>query len=200
MSDLLPNTFSPQPRRGLLGSWDRFVGPGATATENILILSVPIVAVVLLLVYVTQKPVTWTPLQTVLAALLALDMAGGVVANATSAAKRWYHRPGQTARHHLAFVAVHAVQLLIVSLAFRDADWDYFAITYGYLMVAAFVIVCVPLYLRRSLALLLYMVALGLQVYIFIPMPGLEWFLPVFYLKLLVSHLPYETAFTPMPG
>ncbi|MBZ0276137.1 MAG: hypothetical protein K8I60_08335 [Anaerolineae bacterium] len=197
MSVLHSTDSVPQPRAGLLGSWDRFIGPGATTAENILILGVPLVAAALLLIYAASKPLAWTPLQTFLAALLALDMTGGVVTNAATAAKRWYHRPGQTARHHLGFVSVHAAQLLIVSLAFRDADWGYFVLTYGYLMVASFIIVNMPLYLQRPVSLLAYMLVVGLGGYLLTPTPGMEWFLPVFYLKLLVSHLPYETPFKP---
>lgn len=31
--------------------------------------------------------------------------------------------------------------------------------------------------------------------YLFVPTPGLEWFLPLFFLKLLASHLLNETAY-----
>ncbi|EDX84502.1 hypothetical protein S7335_2199 [Synechococcus sp. PCC 7335] len=33
--------------------------------------------------------------------------------------------------------------------------------------------------------------------YLLIPTPGLEWLLPLFFLKLLVSHLLNETAYLP---
>jgi len=32
------------------------------------------------------------------------------------------------------------------------------------------------------------------------PIPGLEWFLPIFHLKLLVSHLIKEAPFRPAAG
>ena len=37
--------------------------------------------------------------------------------------------------------------------------------------------------------------ALLINFYLLPPAPGLEWFLPVFFLKLLVSHLPKEAPF-----
>jgi hypothetical protein len=36
-----------------------------------------------------------------------------------------------------------------------------------------------------------------LSLYALAPPPGMEWFLPLFYLKLLVSHLPPEHACRP---
>jgi hypothetical protein len=50
----------------------------------------------------------------------------------------------------------------------------------------------VPLYLRRPVALAVYAGVLLISIYV-LPQPeGLEWFLPLFCLKLLVSHLPKE--------
>jgi hypothetical protein len=56
-----------------------------------------------------------------------------------------------------------------------------------------------PLYLKRPVALGLYVVALLLSLYAFDVPAGLAWFLPVFYLKLLVSHLLPEAPFAPGP-
>ncbi len=197
MSTVLPGDPLPQPRSGLLGAWDSFIGPGATAAENILILAVSIAGTVLLLVYQANRQLNWTPLQVALVALLSLDLLGGVVANTTTATKRWYHRPGQTARDHLGFIAVHFIHLLLVAVLFRETDWGYFAVTYAYLMGAALVILRVPLYLQRPVAFSMYLGGVALGLYVFTPSLGLEWFLPVFYLKLLVGHLVIETPFAP---
>ena len=197
MPTVLPDDPLPQPRSDLLGAWDSFIGPGATAAENMLILTVSIAGAILLLIYNANRQLNWTPLQVALVALLALDLLGGVVANATTATKRWYHRPGQTNRNHLGFVAVHFIHPLLVALLFRATDWGYFAVTYAFLMAAAVVIMRVPLYLQRPVAFSMYLGGVALGLYVFTPSLGLEWFLPVFYLKLLVGHLVIETPFAP---
>jgi hypothetical protein len=128
---------------------------------------------------------------------LAADLIGGVITNATSSAKRWYHRRGQTNIHHLMFIAVHALQLFLVAWFFRDGDWTFFVTVYVYLLLAALLILNVPLYLQRPFAMLLFVDALLLNAYLFEPVAGLEWFLPVFFLKLIVCHLLPEYPFQP---
>jgi hypothetical protein len=129
---------------------------------------------------------------------MALDLAGGVIANATTAAKRWYHRDGQRWWDHIGFVAVHLYPFLVAWL-FRGGDWGYALLTYGFLLLAAGAIVAVPLYLQRATALALYMAGLTLALVVVVPTPGLAWFLPLLYLKLLVSHLVREAPFRPNP-
>ncbi|MDB9528690.1 hypothetical protein PN498_22045 [Oscillatoria sp. CS-180] len=51
--------------------------------------------------------------------------------------------------------------------------------------------------LQRPIALGLYGLALIGDRYLLTPTPGLEWFLPLFFLKLLISHLLNETAYPP---
>ncbi|MCU0513088.1 MAG: hypothetical protein MUE40_11005 [Anaerolineae bacterium] len=190
----------PNPGRGLAGLVDRFIGPGATRAEVALQAGAGLAAVALLLAYRAAAELPWTAVQTIIAALLALDMAGGVVTNASAAAKRWYHRPGQGARQHLLFIAAHGVQLLLVLAFFRPGDGLYVAVAYGYLLVCAAGIVALPRYLQRPAAMLAWMGGLLLSLYGLPPVAGLEWFLPVFYLKLLVCHLLREDPFTPPPA
>ncbi|MEM9089805.1 MAG: hypothetical protein AAGC93_13785 [Cyanobacteria bacterium P01_F01_bin.53] len=122
-------------------------------------------------------------------------MPGGVLANATNTAKRRYHRPGQGWRQHLSFVAIHLFHIGAVALFFRGGDWLFFGGVSAYLLVAAGLILSVPLYLQRSVVLGLYGLSLLGSLYLLSPTPGLEWFLPLFFLKLLVSHLLRETAY-----
>jgi hypothetical protein len=184
----------PQPRQGALGAWDKFVGPGATSSEEWLqLLGGGVLAGILgLLIYLQRD----TPIQSLVAALLALDLTGGIITNATSAAKRWYHRAGQDGlRAHLPFVAVHGLHVLVVAAGFRGMDWGFLAGGYGYLLLATLLILATPLYLQRPMRLFCGGLLLGM--YGFTPTPGLEWFIPFFYLKLLVSHLVKEAPFTP---
>jgi hypothetical protein len=193
-----PNFFiPPEPRRGFLGEWDKFVGPGQTRAEFWLVIIPSVLAGLALTVYAHWKVLPWNVWQYLVAALLALDLMGGVITNATSAAKRWYHRDGQGRRQHVSFVAVHAAQLFLVAWLFRGMDWPYFAAFYGYLMAASLIIVFAPLYLQRPVALLLVVGAVLLENYVFSATPGMEWFVTVFFLKLLVSHLLKEIPYPP---
>jgi len=186
-----------EPREGMLGELDKFIGPGATRAELVLQFGVALLAPILLIVYVTQNDLNWTPLQLIVGAIIALDMAGGVVTNATSAAKRWYHREGQGFRQHFIFVLIHVLQPFLVVVFFRPDDWTFLAVVYGYLLLSSLLIMAMPLYLQRPVAMTLLMGAFLIHSYVLTPTAGLEWFIPLFYTKLLISHLLPETAYTP---
>lgn len=187
----------PAPRKGLLGALDRFIGPGATRAEVVLQLVPSVLAAIAAPTYALRLPIAWTPWQLGLIGLFGFDLVGGVLTNATNAAKRWYHRPGQGWQQHLSFVAIHLFHIGAVALFFRGGDWAFFGSASAYLLVAAGLILSVPLYLQRPVALGLYGLSLMGSFYLLTPTPGLEWFLPLFFLKLLVSHLLHETAYGP---
>ena len=186
----------PEPRSGLAGAWDKFVGPGQTTAEFWLGMIPGFLAGIAAPAYALYNQLGWSTVQLIIAALFAFDLTGGVIVNASSSAKRWYHRPGQDIKHLLGFTAVHIHPLLIAWL-WRGSDWAYFGTTYGYLLLAALLILKMPLYLQRPFAMLLYLGGLLLSLYILAPTAGLEWFLPFFYLKLLVCHLLKEAPFRP---
>ena len=187
--------IAPPPRAGLAGEWDKFVGPGQTRAELWLILVPAVLAGIAAPWYAVHAGLGWAPLQLAIAALLALDLAGGVITNATATAKRWYHRPGQGWRQQLAFVAAHALHLGLAAWLLRDADWLYFGVFYAYLLAASLIITRVRLYLQRPVALLLLSGGLLLDLYALPATPGLEWFMPILLLKLLVSHLLNEAPY-----
>ena len=189
----------PEPRPGLIGAWDKFIGPGATNAEQWLQWSGTLgLTAVLALINLNQRSdLNWSTLQWIVFLLLAFDISGGILTNATSAAKRWYHRAGQRFSDHFGFVAIHAVHLAAVAWFFRDGDWLYFVVFYGWLLLGTAVILRTPLYLKRPLALLLYSVTLLLTSSFILPTAGLGWFIPFFFLKLLVAHLLPEAPFQP---
>lgn len=194
------NWTPPQPRKGILGAWDKFVGPGATSAEEWLQLGGGIILTVGLgiLLYAQRDGLNWSGLQVIVIALLIFDLLGGIITNATSAAKRWYHREGQDGlMAHLPFVAVHGIHLFLIAWLFRGMDWAFWGVMYGYLLIASVVIIKIPLYLQRPMSLTLFCGGCLLGLYVFTPTPGLEWFIPFFYLKLLVSHLVKEAPFAP---
>ena len=196
-SEVLLGPMIPMPRKGLKGQLDRFIGPGATPAELVLQLVPSAVAAVAAPLYALTLPFDWAAWQLGAIAILGFDLVGGVLTNATAAAKRWYHRPGQGWRQHMAFVSVHLFHIGLVALLFRGGDGLFFVGVSSYLMLAAGLILASPLYLQRPIALGLYGLVLVCDRILFTPTPGLEWFLPLFFLKLLISHLLKESPYCP---
>lgn len=186
----------PEPRPGLLGEWDKFIGPGTTLAENLLILVPSVVAAVALPIYASSTGLDWTWWQALVAGVLALDVTGGVTANATTAAKRWYHRPGQGWPEHMGFIAIHFVHPLLVVLVFGGSTL-WFGAIYGWLLLASVIVLASPRYLQRPVALLLYLVALLVAAFVESGVPGFGWLVPALFLKLLVAHLVPEAPFAP---
>jgi len=176
---------------------DRFVGPGATHAELLLQFVPTILATLGLIAAAIIGDWGWTPVQLIVAGILTLDMVGGVITNATSSGKRWYHRAGQGFRQHMLFVLIHIAQPTLVVLFFDPGNWMFVIGSYGYLMLASLLILLTPLYLQRPLAGLLLVGGFFLSLYV-LPVPEyFEWFLPVFYTKLLSSHLLREEPYRP---
>jgi hypothetical protein len=186
----------------MLGQLDTFIGPGATTAEIILQFGASfLIGFGCWFAYnQAQSPPqqSWNYRDTIVL-FLSIDMIGGVVTNATSSAKRWYHRSSQTKWDHTTFVMMHALQIFVVAYFFASTDWKiYFGIVYGGLLLSSVILVyAVPLYLQRPTALALVAGTIPLSLSNHTMTPGLEWFLPLLFLKLLVSHLTYETSFQP---
>lgn len=178
----------PTPRRGLLGAWDRFVGPGMTQGELRLVLSASVMAAVLAGLHVGGLGMGW-PLALV-AAVIAFDVIGGAVCNATDTTKRWYHRPGTRAKDHFSFIALHILHIFLVAALFRGSgvDWGYFLAISAWLLISAALVIRVPEMLKSPVAVLLYLAGLATTLYGVGLTPGLEWFVPALFLKLLVGH------------
>ena len=177
------------PRRGLLGAWDKLAGPGATPAENLLNLTWSLLFTAGTLAFALVR-LEWNPLQLIVIALFALDLAGGVSVNASPSARRWWHRPGQDAQAHLRFVAFH-LHPFVLALLF-DFPLSTALLMYGYLLAATFIILSTSRDLQKPVAFILYTLALLLALYVVSVPIGLEWFAPLYYLKLLVAHLPAD--------
>ena len=177
-----------KPRSGLLGFLDSFVGPGATGTELALQFVPAFVAAGI--ASLTASFLHKQPMSMVLvSALLALDTVGGVLTNSTVPAKRWFHRPGQTNINHFFFVVIHALQLGLFAIFFRSDPLPFFLSVYCWLLMASLFILCSGHRIKRPVAMLLYMITLIGNLYFWKPTETVEWFLPVFFLKLLICHL-----------
>jgi len=187
----------PSPREGMPGLLDRFAGPGATRAELVFQFVLPLGAAVTAVAYAAYAVGTWSVIQYILCAVLAFDIVGGIITNSTSSGKRWYHRTGQGFRQHFGFLMLHLGHLAIVSWVFLTLDLFWLVMSGVYLLIAGLAIILSPLYLQRPVALVMYAGSVLLGLYVLVQPPGMEWFLPLFYLKLLVAHLPREEAYRP---
>lgn len=190
----------PPPRSGWRGGLDRFIGPGATKAELWLQFLPTAAATLAAPIYAASIDIAWHWTLYFVCAVFALDLVGGIATNATSSAKRWYHRPGQGFAQHFVFVLLHLIHPALIAWLFRDGDWSFAIVIGGYLLLASATILLTPLYLRRVVALLLLTLALVMEPHLFEPTPGMEWFIPAFFLKVLVSHLLREEPYRPMRG
>ncbi len=178
-------------------AFDRFIGPGASRAEILLQLVPTFIITAVWLIIAVMDNWSWSLLQMAVAGVLMLDMLGGVITNATSAAKRWYHRSGQGFGQHMRFVALHLVQPTLIVLFFDVGNWAFVVGSFGYLVLAALLILGAPLYLQRPLAALLLALSFFWALYV-LPVPvHFEWFLPVYYTKLLVCHMLREEPYRP---
>lgn len=187
----------PQPRAGLAGEWDKFIGPGATSAEVGLGLAFSALWMGAVLMYAAWQQLGWSGWQMLAAGLFAFDLAGGIFVNAMSSAKRWYHRAGQGRWQHFGFTAAHVVHIAVATWLFRGMEWVYFIGMSAYLLAAALLILWTPLYLQRPVAMSLFALSIPFSLLIFHPTRGLEWFIPFLFLKLLVSHLLREEPYRP---
>lgn len=188
-----------KPRSGWLGEWDKFIGPGATTVELVLIWLASVMGGAGMVAYALLRDLQWSWWQLVLAAVLAVDIGGGVVANAAAPAKRWYHRQGQGVPDHLLFAAVHVIHLALVWLLFPGGTAQFAIFWFVYLMLAAVVILQFPLSLQRPVAFLLFGVALVFNQYVLVSAAGFEWLVPLLFLKLLLGHLLHEEPYDSVP-
>ena len=187
----------PQPRSGFAGEIDKFFGPGTTRAEGWIQAVFCLGAAAAMALYAVVKGLDWSPIQYILAIWMAFDLVGGITTNATSSAKRWYHRDGQGFREHFSFIAPHAIYIFLVAWLFRSMDWLYFAVMTAYLLGAALIVLKTPLYMQRPVAFGALALSLLMNTYVFSPVHGLEWFFPFLCFKLLVSHALREEPYRP---
>lgn len=186
------------------GKADFLVGTGATWIEKTLVWTASLLGAGMMLYLARSSALDWRWWQTLVAAALAFDVIGGVVANSVNACKRVYHAPVQADepayapffKNHLAFSALH-VHPLLVALLFGSGQLFYGIFWYGLLLLASWQILDVPLYLRRPTAFLIIIASLLINQYLLPPVAGFEWLVPALYLKILYGHLVREEPYRP---
>lgn len=196
---------------GWSGRLERFMGPGKRPLEYIVEFAGGAVCVALLGWHVWHAGTyrEWSLVQSAVAALIGLDLVGGVLTNSTNAAKRWYHRNAAgMSRSRLTFVGMHVLHLAGLAFLLRPGvlptvvpalppSLGWVLVNSGLLLALAVLIESVPLEVKRPTAMGAYMAALLVNATLF-PLPAaVGLFVAFFYLKLLIGHLVPEA---PMVG
>lgn len=176
-----------------LSTWDRIAGPGASPAENILVLTGAGLGAAAVLVHVAWERPGWGVVAVVVVTLMAADIGGGVIANATPAGSRWWHRPGQGPRQHLLFVAAH-VHPWVLALLVPGWSWQDAAVVHGTVLAASVAVVASPRRLRRPVAMGVASAALVVLLAATAAPAGVEWVGPLLVVKLVIAHL------VPPPG
>jgi hypothetical protein len=198
-TDLTVDWEIPPTPGGLSGRLERFMGPGKSRAEAAVELAGGVLLAILLTAGVVGSGAhrDWSGAQTAVVALAGLDLIGGILTNATNAAKRWYHRqaPG-VRRARLVFVSAHLAHLATMGLVVLDGDWGWILANSALLLTAAVTIEFTPVHLTRPVAMAAYTAAVLVNLFWLTVPAVLAWFAPLFFLKLLVCHLTPEAPLT----
>ncbi|MEV0584445.1 hypothetical protein [Nonomuraea sp. NPDC050310] len=182
---------------GWRGAFERFMGPGKTRAELRMEVAGSLACMALLGWHLLVTPIQGGWPQWLVTVVIGLDLVGGVMTNATNAAKRWYHH--KPARARLGFVAAHLVYLAAMAFVVLDAAWGWFLANSALLLAGALLIESVRLEAKRPAAMASYMAAVLVNLTV-LPVPeALDWFTVLFFLKLLVCYLVPEAPMRSAP-
>jgi hypothetical protein len=172
---------------GWKGSFERFMGPGKSRLELRTELTGSAVCMALLIWHLLAAPIEAGWPQWILVVFIGLDLVGGVMTNATNAAKRWYHN--KPPRSRLLFVAAHVTYLAAMAFIVLDTAWVWFLVNTALLLAGALLIETITVEAKRPAAMAAYMAAVLINLTLLPLADGLEWFTTLFFLKLLVCYL-----------
>ncbi|MFP4233735.1 MAG: hypothetical protein ACLFUG_02270 [Nitriliruptoraceae bacterium] len=130
----------------------------------------------------------------VLAVVLAVDVVGGIPANASNAAKRLYHGPvpedagrfGRLVHDHVTFTALH-VHPIVVGLLVPGARWWWGPLWYAVTLSGVVLVRRTPVDHQRVVAFAVVAAALMLATITTSP-PGFGWLPLALVLKLVAAH------------
>lgn len=186
------------------GKPDVLVGTGATWAEKALVWAAGLLAALVYVGLYLARTYDWPLWQYLLAAVMALDIGGGVVANSLNSGKRFYHTPARPdepgyvrfMKNHLAFAALH-VYPIVVGAIYGPGDWLYGLFWYGALLLSTVAVQLVPLYLRRPAAMFAVLLALLANAFLVAPVPGFAWLAPALFVKIVYGHGVREEPYRP---
>jgi hypothetical protein len=195
--------MNPQVNWDYTGKPDALMGTGATRAEKTIAylsgLLVPLALVLLGL----KGIVHWVWWQWIIALAIGADISAGAVANALNSCKRFYHSPIQpgeekyrSIKNPILFSAMH-VYPLIIWLAFDRTNWIFGIVWYTLLVLCAWLVGQVPLYLQRPAAVMLIVFVLLANAYLIQSIPGFEWLAPLLFIKIILGHAVREEPYRP---
>jgi hypothetical protein len=187
------------------GKPDPLLGTGASRAEQMVVWIAGITAVLLYVYLYLTRALDWAWWQYAVAGVIVCDIGGGVVANSLNSCKRFYHTPAKddepgyvrVLKRPLLFTALH-VYPIVVGLLYGENGWGWGLCWYLALVGSAAVVMRVPLYLRRPVAMLMVLVVLGVNLYGVEAVPGFEWLVPALFLKIVYGHLVREEPYRPV--
>ncbi|MGX9346681.1 hypothetical protein [Microbacterium sp. KNMS] len=187
------------------GGRDALFGSGATRSEKTLPIVVGALGAIVLVLAAHTADAGWTIGHDALAAIIALDIVGGVVANGLNSAKRDHFGPPPAGRRSrlssivnapISFAALH-VQPIVVGVLFPPHMWWWGLGWYLAVLAGVALVRTAPLYLERPVAL--SWCALVAMAAAYIPSPDLWGWLPVMLaLKLVLAHAVQEAPYRPI--
>ncbi len=177
-------------------------GYGATKAEHGIANYAACLAPVVMYLF-SWKGLDWSITQIIVASVLALDMVGGVLTNSLGSMKRFLHTDkkldlswlGKLVGSKFLFPLIH-IQIFVVPLFF-DISWGYAFFWYGIMVGSILLIHCLPLYLHRTVAMLVVMLSVMIGPIAFVPPEGLEWLASIYMIKLVLSHGVREEPYRP---
>lgn len=180
-----------EPRSGIAGAWDRFVGPGQSRVEQCGTVGAVVAGALL---GGRHLPADAKRGQRLLARVTAVDLWGGLWVNNTPSCVEWYERPGQGVVAHLRFASLHllhvgAIGVVDTTTGSRSvrstARW--IAAHYGWMLASVTVTVAAPRAVRLPVAIAASAAGVGVDRWLGVS-PTAPWFAPVYYGKLLIGH------------
>jgi hypothetical protein len=187
------------------GKPDALLGSGANRSEQVLVYAASLIGILLFLYFYLRQTWDWDWWGYLIAALIAADIFGGVVANALNSCKRFYHAPlkvneiGLTRllKNPYFFSTLHVYPLL-VALIYPSGDWLYGLAWYAALLISTVIVCRVPLYLQRPTSFFIIVMAVTGNLYIIDPVHGFEWLVPLLFFKIIYGHLVREEPYRPI--
>lgn len=211
MSAFLGTPGPPEPAQGAPGTvvdwrpppgppgW--LVGAGTTRGERVLVGVATVLGTALAAAGGSDA---WRWWQWALVLVVAVDVVGGVAANALATAKRQYHGPtsasgaaARVLRHPVAFTAAH-VHPFVLALVLPGGAWPWAAFWYACCVTGVAAVHAAPLHLARPVAFAVLGTLLVAAPLVDAP-AGLAWFGPLLACKLVAAHAVREEPYRPAP-
>jgi hypothetical protein len=186
------------------GPPDLAVGTGATTAERALTLTTGGLASAVYVVLGVSGVLPWAWWQLLIAAVIAFDVSGGVVANSLNSCKRFFHAPPEGEepryvrlfRNELFFAALH-VHPVIVAAFLPEGRLLTGVFWYALLQLCVLIVRMVPLYLKRPVSFLLISIAVVVELYLMPFSTAFAWLVPFLFLKIVYGHGVREEPYRP---